>query len=103
MNMSEGDIASRPGIDDEQEPWSDEELTALALAADPDAPLDAGAIPLDSSSASSLGLLPSWYMPAIALGAAHRYWKIVVVVLVATLLAIEAAGLCSTYGQLVAP
>jgi hypothetical protein len=90
-------------VEDDQEAFSDEELTALALAADPDAPLDATAIPLADSSSASLGLLPSWYMTAIALGAAQRYWKIVVVVLVAALIAIEAAGLCSTYGQLVAP
>jgi hypothetical protein len=90
-------------IDDDPEAFTDEELTALALAADPDAPLDDTAIPFSDSASSSLGLLPSWYMPAIALGTAQRYWKIVVVVLVAALFAIEAAGLCSTYGQLVAP
>jgi hypothetical protein len=90
-------------IEDDREAVSDEELTALALAADPDAPLDAAAIPLADSSSTNPGLLPSWYMPAIALGRAQRYWKIVVVVLVAALIAIEAAGLCSTYGQLVVP
>jgi hypothetical protein len=90
-------------IDHDEDAWTDEELTALALAADPNAPLEATAIPLADSSSASFGLLPSWYMPAIALGTAQRYWKIVVVVLVAALLAIEAAGLCSTYGQLVAP
>jgi hypothetical protein len=90
-------------VDDDHDVWTDEELTALALAADPDAPLDITAIPLTDSASSGLGLLPSWYMPAIALGRAQRYWKIVVVVLVATLIGIEAAGLCSTYGQLVAP
>jgi hypothetical protein len=103
MQVGEDDIAWSPEVDEDQEPWSDEELTALALAGDPDAPIEAGAIPLTGSSSASLGLLPSWYMPAVALGTAQRYWKIVVVVLVATLFAIEAAGLCSTYGQLVAP
>jgi hypothetical protein len=97
------DVAWSTAIDDDLEPLSDEELTALALAADPDAPIDTGAVPFTSSSSASLGLLPSWYMPAVALGTAQRYWKIVVLVLVATLFAIEAAGLCSTYGQLVAP
>jgi hypothetical protein len=90
-------------IGEDQACLSDEELTALALAADPDAPIDVGATPFTGSSSTSLGLLPSWYMPAIALGKAQRYWKVVVLVLVATLFAIEAAGLCSTYGQLVAP
>lgn len=100
--MGGNDVVPSPDIEGDQESWSDEELTELALAADPDAPIDASAVPFASSS-GTLGLLPSWYMPAIALGRAHRYWKIVVLVLVATLFAIEAAGLCSTYGQLVAP
>jgi hypothetical protein len=100
--MAGDDFERRLETDDDREAWSDEELTALALAANPDAPLDATAIPLVDPS-SSLGLLPSWYMPAIALGTARRYWKVVVFVLVAALIAIEAAGLCSTYGQLVAP
>jgi hypothetical protein len=101
--MGRDDSEWRLESDDDREAWTDEELTALALASDPDAALDATAIPLVDSSSSSLGLLPSWYMPAIALGTAQRYWKIVVLVLVAALVAIEAAGLCSTYGQLVAP
>ncbi len=103
MQVDEDDVAWPAGIDDDQAPWSDEELTALALAGDPDAPIDARAVPLPVPSSRTLGLLPSWYMPAVALGRTHRYWKVVVVVLVATLFAIEAAGLCSTYGQLVAP
>jgi hypothetical protein len=103
MGMGGNEFEGLLEIDDEPETFTDEELTELALAADPDAPIDATAIPLSDSASSSLGLLPSWYMPAIALGTAQRYWKIVVVVLVAALFAIEAAGLCSTYGQLVAP
>jgi hypothetical protein len=83
--------------------WTDEELSELALAADPDAPLDPAAVPLASDATSSGSLLPSWYMPAVVLGTTHRYWRVVVVILVTALLAIEAAGLCSSYGQLVAP
>ena len=41
---------------------SDEELTALALAADPTELLDDDAVPFDGGSAE--GLLPDWYMPA---------------------------------------
>jgi hypothetical protein len=103
MRMAGADFEQSFESANDREGWTDEELTALALAADPDAPLDPTAIPLADSSSASLGLLPSWYMPAIALGAAQRYWKIVVFVLVAALIAIEAAGLCSTYGQLVVP
>ena len=42
---------------------SDEELTALALAADPDAPIEADAVPLAQYLGDHAGLLPDWYMP----------------------------------------
>jgi hypothetical protein len=80
---------------------SDEELTALALAADPDAPLPAGALPLRPSGADDPGLLPRWYMPSPAAGGPrhHSPWqRKVAYVLIGAFLAIDAAGLCSTYG-----
>ena len=44
------------------------------------------------------GLLPQWYMPA-ATSRGGRAWKVaVVVVILATFLAIDISGLCSTYG-----
>ena len=101
--MFDDGVAPDERFGDADELLSDEELTELALGADPDAPLDAAAVPLESELSSGAGLLPSWYMPAVAIGRAHRYWKVVVIVLVTALLAIEAAGLCSTYGQLVVP
>lgn len=82
---------------------SDQELTALALAADPGAVLPDGAVPFSLANASSPGdaqLLPDWYMPAPAPGvSARRGWRRRVAIgLVATFLLVNAAGLCSTYG-----
>ena len=42
---------------------TDAELTALALAADPDRPLDPDAVPLALYPDQPSGGLPSWYMP----------------------------------------
>jgi len=91
------------------EPISDDELTALALAADPEAPLDPEAVPLDSylapdtpGTAGAQGMtLPSWYMPAVRARANPRWRTAVVMAIVLCLLAIEAVGLCSTYGFIV--
>ena len=45
----------------------DDELTAEALAADPDAPIADDAMPFDAGSeATGNMLLPQWYMPAPA-------------------------------------
>ena len=40
------------------------ELTDLALAADPDAPLAEDAVPLSVYLEDAPGLLPAWYMPS---------------------------------------
>jgi hypothetical protein len=83
---------------------SDEELTALALAADPDQVVPDDAVPfrvdLDRDDSS---LLPDWYMPAPDAGAIARpgWRRRVGVGLVATFVLINAAGLCSTYGSVV--
>jgi hypothetical protein len=83
--------------------FSDEELTSLALAADPDQPLDPDAVPLSLyGDQEGCGLLPSWYMPPVMAGATARWRVPVVVLLIATFLLIDALGLCITYGQLVA-
>ena len=42
---------------------SDDELTALALAADPDAPIAEGAVPIGIHLAQLGSALPLWYMP----------------------------------------
>lgn len=83
---------------------TDEELTALALAADPDAPLDDDAVSIwDLDPDRADPLLPEWYMPAASGGvAAGPGWRRRVAILViVSFLAINAAGLCSTYGPVV--
>jgi hypothetical protein len=81
------------------EPLTDEELTALALAADPDAPLDEDAV--SWSPEAEDGLLPGWYMPAVAGGLPllHGWRRRVVLLIIASFLLINAWGLCSTYGH----
>jgi hypothetical protein len=90
------DGASDPGH--ERSGFTDAELTALALAADPDVPLDEDAIPLTEQSG---GALPEWYMPPVRARRGRRWRTAVVLAIVAAFLVIEAVGLCSTYGQLV--
>ena len=88
---------------DEVEQFSDEELTQLALAADPDAEIPNDAVPLSELFGDDTdSLLPSWYMPAVARHAVRgRRWKRVVVILVILIfLAIDAYGLCNTYGSI---
>ena len=81
--------------------FTDAELTELALAADPNAPLDVDAVPLGEYLDETPGLLPSWYMPA-PMARRSPSWRLpVVLVIVAAFLIIEAFGLCSTFGQLV--
>ena len=90
--------------------FTDEELTELALAADPDRPLDPDAIPigqylaqepLGQYLAAGAGLLPSWYMAAVTARAGANRWRtIIILAVVAAFVTIEAFGLCSTYGPL---
>jgi hypothetical protein len=86
------------------ETFTDEELTELALAADPDAPPAEDAVPFnDLYGEPSLQLLPSWYMPAPTRfnNGRHRTLKrIAVVLIVIAFLALNAYGLCSTYGKI---
>ena len=80
---------------------SDAELTALALAAPPlDRPAD-DAVPLATFLGLEPGLLPAWYMPTPMARIRPRWRLPVVLALVAAFVAIEAFGLCSTFGQVV--
>ena len=78
---------------------TDAELTALALAADPDQPLDPDAVPLSEYLSDSVGLLPEWYMAPVVARHISRVPQLVVLVVIGAFLVIEAFGLCSTYGQ----
>jgi hypothetical protein len=81
--------------------FTEAELTELALAADPDAPMSDDAVPLSVYLSQAPGLLPSWYMPS-PMARPGKSWRIpVVLVIVAAFVIIEAFGLCSTFGQLV--
>ena len=82
--------------------FSDEELTALALASDVDEPLSPDAVPLDLYASQDGGFLPAWYMPPVMARRA-RHWRVPMVwMLVAAFLLIDAFGMCICYGQLVA-
>jgi hypothetical protein len=90
------------GIGLEEIEFSDDELTALALASDVDQPLSPDAVPLDLYASQGGGLLPAWYMPPVTARRA-RHWRVPLVwVVIASFLLIDAFGLCITYGQLVA-
>ena len=78
---------------------SDEELTALALAADPDAPLSDDAVPLADYLAEGFGPLPEWYMAPVMARHSGRRRQVIILGVIGAFLLIEAFGLCSTYGQ----
>lgn len=83
--------------------FTDEELAAQALAADPAASLD-GARPLhELIGPPGESTLPEWYMPPVMRGVGRvRGWRRgTVFSFIAALLLIEAFGLCSTYGQII--
>lgn len=81
---------------DDEERLSDEELTSLALAADPDAPIPDDAVPFGRRDDGAL--LPDWYMPVPATLVRSTSKRAAVGVIVLSLLALNAAGLCVTYG-----
>ncbi|CAN5742065.1 hypothetical protein BH20ACT4_BH20ACT4_10640 [soil metagenome] len=97
VNAGHGDAGSANATDGADGAVSDEELTAEALAADPDHPLGADAVPL-TAGGHLLGLLPEWYMPAPM--STHRTPLRVTIVaaVVLAFLAVAAAGLCTTNG-----
>jgi hypothetical protein len=80
--------------------FSDEELTALALAADPDAPIDAGAVPWRGGPAAHQSLLPDWYMPSPIAVRHSRVTQFTIIFIIAGFLVIDACGLCITSGFL---
>ena len=79
-------------------PISDDELTALALAADPLAPLDEDAVAWNGLMLHRSGLLPDWYMPTPAAIRTGRLPRALVITLIVGFVAINAFGLCITSG-----
>jgi hypothetical protein len=84
-------------VDVDSEGVADDELTALALAADPDQPVDPDAVPISLGGVAP-GLLPEWYMPAPMStgGGSARRWVLGGIVVI--LVAMNGAGLCVTNG-----
>lgn len=81
---------------DPNDTFSDEELTALALAADPDPVLPDDAVPFAGGDEPA-GLLPEWYMPAPSLRRSRPRTVILAGVAIA-LFVINVGGVCVTYG-----
>jgi hypothetical protein len=80
---------------------TEDELAALALAADPDGELGDDAVSLWELAADDPDeLLPSWYMPSPMARSRllHGWRRNVVLLLIASFVLINAAGLCVTYG-----
>jgi hypothetical protein len=79
---------------------SDEELTALALSADPDAPLDPDALPWYFGYGFAVNPLPDWYMPRPMAARRGRGTTVVVASVVVGMVVVCAFGLCITSGFL---
>jgi hypothetical protein len=88
---SSDDAAEAPDV-------SDEELERLALAT-PEPELPADAVPWNPTSRDPL--IADWYMPA-PMGT-RRDWRTrtVAAAVIASIVAINAAGLCVTYGRVI--
>ncbi len=86
---------------DELDAFTDEELTELALAADPDAPLDDDAVAISTFRGELPALLPQWYMPTPMAHSQSRWRRLAVVAIIVAFLGINGLGFCITYGQLV--
>ena len=75
---------------------TDAELAAEAMAADPDVDVPDDAVPFGVPA--SEGLLPDWYMPAMGPVRRTRPRVIAVAGLILSLVVVNGAGLCVTYG-----
>jgi hypothetical protein len=85
---------------DPGETLTDAELTTLALAADPDAPIAEGAVPIGIHLAQLGSALPLWYMPPVMRQGGRRWKAPFVIAVVSAFLLIDVLGLCDTYGVL---
>ena len=75
---------------------SEAELTALALAADPDAPIPDDAVPFGDDP-TKFALLPQWYMPAPGIRRS-RGRAAVMIAFAVSLVIINIGGFCVTFG-----
>jgi hypothetical protein len=79
---------------------SDDELTTLALAADPAVPIDTDAPPWHFGYGFLANPLPDWYMPMPMAAGRGRGTRLVVLSVVVGLVVICSFGLCVTSGFL---
>ena len=79
---------------------TDEELTALALAADPNPVIDLNAVPWSPSDPPGVQLLPDWYMPAPLTRRRGSWPMAIAAIVIVGFLVIDAFGLCITSGFL---
>lgn len=79
------------------ETFTDEELAELAMAADPDAPIDDDAVPFGRASVEGTAL-PEWYMPAPGSIRRTRPRMLAVVAIIVSFLIVDGAGFCVTNG-----
>ena len=80
---------------------TDDELAAEALAADPEASLDDDAVDFwELTGSAPARVLGDWYMatPVGGTRQVHGWRRNVVLLVVLAFLAIDAYGLCNTYG-----
>ena len=88
-------------VDTEQ--VSDQELVAQALAADPIDELPDDAVSFDElTNADDFELLPDWYMPRPGprARAIDGWRRTLVVVVVGSIVLLDAAGFCVIYGRI---
>jgi hypothetical protein len=83
---------------DNEAPFSDEELTALALAAEPVTTLARDAVPWGGGDVRTPSLLPNWYMPSPSYRLRGGWTRAIVITLIVGFLVIDAFGLCITSG-----
>ncbi len=76
----------------------DDELAELAMAADPDVDVDPDAVPFLPDPSDGAELLPAWYMPVPRSFRRTPARTVAAVSFIVALLALNAAGLCVTYG-----
>jgi len=79
---------------------TDEELTELALSANPDEPLLPDAVPIGVHLSQFASPLPLWYMPPIVRLGGRRWKRPVVLAVISAFVLIDAFGLCNTFGIL---
>ncbi len=86
-----------------EDQFTDDELAAFALEADPDPSLTDARPIHEILGVSGESTLPEWYMPPVMRGLprVHGWRRGVIFTFVLTLVVIEAFGLCSTYGQII--